>query len=278
MPLRPILLAVFASLFACPLAAQDKKTVGTLLSMQAGDVACYLTLRDESGQTFRELAGFDICEEKALIDTRVRLTYMESRVIADECAGNPDCTKTRPVMLVVSARPLPAVETLCIGGAETVVFNCGAGDRIVSVCSSRSASSAAGYLKFRFGKPVGGPPEIALPATEELPPRAASGAVVPFSGGGGVWLRFASPRSAYVVYDGIGNWGARGQEGDRRRRDRARRRADRQREVRRAAHQRALARLVRTHGHHRQRAGFRVSHQRLSGVTCLFHCRAASPS
>jgi hypothetical protein len=133
MPLRPSLIAVFAAVFACPLAAQATKTggaatQGTLLFMEAGDVACDLTLQ-------------------ALLNKRVRLTYAPARVLADECKGNPDCRKSKTVMLVVVARPVSAVETLCIG-AESIVFNCPAGDKVVSVCSSRNASSAAGYLQY----------------------------------------------------------------------------------------------------------------------------------
>jgi hypothetical protein len=107
MSLRTFLLAAVAAGFACPLAAQTNKPEGTLLSMEAGDVACYLTLRDESGQRFRALAEFEICEQKALLNKRVRLTWQQGRVMADECQGNPDCKKTKTVMLVVAARPVP---------------------------------------------------------------------------------------------------------------------------------------------------------------------------
>jgi hypothetical protein len=34
---------------------------------------------------------------------------------------------------------------------------------------------------------------------------------VPFSGGGGSWLRFAKAPLAYTVYSGIGKWGPRGE-------------------------------------------------------------------
>lgn len=113
----------------------------------------------------------------------------------------------RPVVLAlvatalacpVAARQPPS--SLCQSG-EAIVFSCVAGAKIVSVCGT-------GYPQYRFGKP--GEVEMSLPEGRVAPAAAASGEVVPFSGGGGVWLRFAKPPYAYVVYDGIGNWGPGG--------------------------------------------------------------------
>ena len=157
-------LAALAAIFACPLAAsaQDKKTTGTITAMQAGDIACYLTLRDDAGAPFREMADFEICEQRGLLNKRVSLAYKASRVQAASCQGDPDCKKSDTVMLVVSARPLPvtggapsasppstppvtaskpaapspntAARTHCTGG-ETVVFSCVTGAKAVSVCA-----------------------------------------------------------------------------------------------------------------------------------------------
>jgi hypothetical protein len=37
-----------------------KQTLGTVTDINAGDVACYLSLKDEQGRTFEEMADFAI--------------------------------------------------------------------------------------------------------------------------------------------------------------------------------------------------------------------------
>jgi len=83
-----------------------KKTVATVTELQAGDVACYLTLKDDQGAEFSELGDFSICEKRSLLGKRVKLTYTLGTVIADECQGDPACTKTRKVALVTAAKVL----------------------------------------------------------------------------------------------------------------------------------------------------------------------------
>ncbi len=199
---------------------ETKPAVATITALQAGDVACYLTLRDEAGKTSEEMAEFEVCETQAeLRGRRARLTWTIGNVLADECQGSPDCGKTKRVALVASAKPIgqplgakpvepPA--SFCTSG-ETVVFACPAARKLVSVCATRGASATRGTLQHRFGAADGSAPlEIAIPETDAVPPKAASGAVVPFSGGGGSWLRFRRGAHAYVVYSGIGNWGPNG--------------------------------------------------------------------
>jgi hypothetical protein len=206
---------------------ETKRTTGTLTALEAGDVACYLTLRDDKGSTFRELADFAVCERTTLIGKRLRLVYELQKVMADECGGNPDCKKSRTVALVISAsvmpgkpgqtREKPSRETGASQGSfctplETVVFACRTGPKLVSVCASSDVSPTTGYLQYRFGKPGSREPiEMTLPETETAPREAASGENVPFSGGGGSWLRFRKGVTAYVVYTGIGRWGPGGE-------------------------------------------------------------------
>lgn len=121
-PMQTIVLASALSLFTTTLLAQTeptevrvgritKKAIGTVTAMEAGDVACYLTLRDDKGGVFEELADLDVCEQRSLIGKRVALHYEMNKVISDECQGDPECTKTRTVPLVMSLRLLkPAVE------------------------------------------------------------------------------------------------------------------------------------------------------------------------
>jgi hypothetical protein len=232
--------ALFATLIVCPLAAgaQDvptikigqatKKTVGTVTATNSGDVACYLTLKDDRGVVFEEMAKFEICDQKPpLKGKRVTLTYTLQSVMADECQGNPDCKKTRTVALVNTARIIEAQAAAPAGApasassgakqasfctsTETVVFSCRTGTRMVSVCASKDAAPNKGTLQYRFGKlDLSEPPDL-MPEGQVVPPKAAVGANVPFSGGGGSWLRFAHGQSTYTVYSGIGKWGPKGE-------------------------------------------------------------------
>jgi hypothetical protein len=206
---------------------ETKRTTGTVTGLEAGDVACYMSLKDDKGSDFQELADFSVCEQTELVGKRVRLTYQLGKVMADECGGNPDCKKSRTVALVMSARVVPgkpgqtsvteAKETPASQASfctplETVVFACRTGSKLVSVCASNDASATKGYLQYRFGKLDSREPmEMTLPEGEIAPSRAASGENVPFSGGGGSWLRFRKTDTSYVVYSGIGKWGPKGE-------------------------------------------------------------------
>ena len=207
-----------------------KKTVGTIIATNSGDVACYLTLKDDRGVTFEEMADFEICNQKPpLKGKRVTLTYTLQKVMSDECQGDPACKKTRTVALVSAARIINAGSTTSTDAkpaaqrtsfctpAETVVFACRTGAKMVSVCASRDAGPNRGSLQYRFGKLDGSEPlERILPEGQVAPARAATGESVPFSGGGGAWLRFRKDQFTYTVYTGIGNWGPRARSAPRR--------------------------------------------------------------
>jgi hypothetical protein len=223
---RRTVFALLAALAAFPLTAgaegptvkvgkETKKTVGTITELQAGDVACYITLKDDQGAEFTELGDFEVCENQSLVGKRVTLTYELGNVMADECEGNPDCTKSKTVALVKTARPVAApaagkAQTSFCSPAEAIVFECRLGAKLVSVCASKDASPTRGTLRYRFGKP-GSPLELELPATPTVPRKAANGETVAFSGGGGAWLRFHKGEYAYVTYTGIGHWGPKGE-------------------------------------------------------------------
>ncbi len=198
-----------------------KRTSGTITAMNIGDVACYLTLKDERGAAFEEMATFGICEKPALVGKRVTLTYQLSKVISAECAGDVNCKKTRTVALVSAARvvdstagakPAAPQKSFCTP-AEVVIFSCRTGTRMVSVCASKDAGLNKGYLQYRFGKVDSSEPlEITLPEGQVAPAKAATGEVVSFAGGGGTWLRFTKAAVTYTVYSGIGNWGPKGEK------------------------------------------------------------------
>lgn len=219
------LLAVALALSAFTAAAQTtrvgnetKPTTGTVTAMESGDIACYLTMTNERGEEITEMADFDICEQTSLIGKRVSLTWTIADVMSHECEGDPDCTKTRKAAIVSGAKALPraatrpatASQTSLCTPAETTVFACATGKKVVSVCASQNATRTRGTLEYRFGKP-GEPLELALPARGKSASDAATGDSVGYSGGGAAWLRFRSGAFAYAVYTAIGRWGRNGE-------------------------------------------------------------------
>jgi hypothetical protein len=196
---------------------QDKRSTGLVKELQNGDVSCVMVMTDQDGSEFIEAADFDICfQEPSLIGKQVRLTYRMENVIAESCQGDPECSDTDEVAMVVAASSIaaaPAAKTdrnsLC-DNTEQVVFSCAAGAKLISVCGAHPATSGIPYLQYRFGKP-GMSPELVLPAARVRPSRAATGENVGYSGGGASWLRFRNGATSYVVYTGIGRWGDNGE-------------------------------------------------------------------
>ena len=98
--------------------------------------------------------------------------------------------------------------SLC-GQDEAVMFTCPvAGNKVLSVCSSKVASTDTGFLQYRYGK--AGKTEISLPAAKTAPSKSAQGGTLAFSGGGGAYLRFQNGSTDYYVYTAIGKWGKNG--------------------------------------------------------------------
>lgn len=85
---------------------ETKQTSGLLTALQSGDVACYLTLKDDKGKEFTEMALFEICDMTKLVGKRLRLSYRIESVIADSCQGDPECKDSRKVALVSAVKVL----------------------------------------------------------------------------------------------------------------------------------------------------------------------------
>ena len=201
-----------------------KKTIGTVTALNAGDIACYISLKDDQGVTFKEMADFDICDQKpSVLGKRLQLTYTQTSVMSDTCQGDPDCKKTKKVILVTKAKVLDVKASGATGvpqgkqnsfctPMEQVVFSCRTGAKLVSVCASKDASRSKGYMQYRFGKPDSTEPlEMILPEAQVLPSKSATGDNVPYAGGGASWLRFSKGGYSYTVYSGIGRWGPKGE-------------------------------------------------------------------
>ena len=77
----------------------------TLVSLESGDVACYVSVMDGEEEVYHE-GDFELCEgglsdASALVGTSVVLSLEKANVLADSCEGNPDCTETKEVDFVV---------------------------------------------------------------------------------------------------------------------------------------------------------------------------------
>jgi len=81
---------------------------GRVLDLVAGDVACYirLDLHDDGVETPTYEAEFQFCEDLSLIGRRVRLLFEQGSVQSAACEGDPDCTLTETIPLVVEVTPL----------------------------------------------------------------------------------------------------------------------------------------------------------------------------
>lgn len=77
-----------------------------LVSLTAGDVACYAEL-SEGGNTRSAMADFAVCpggeaDASALIGKPVAFTTRPEKVLADSCQGDPECTDSQTVDLIVT--------------------------------------------------------------------------------------------------------------------------------------------------------------------------------
>ena len=85
---------------------QAKNAFGIVADMQTADIACILTLEDDHGATFKELADFDLCDRRSmLLNKRVALRYAVQTIVSPDCRGNLDCRKTISAIVVSDARP-----------------------------------------------------------------------------------------------------------------------------------------------------------------------------
>lgn len=208
---------------------ETKNAFGTVVDMNTGDIACYIGFKDDKGVDFFESADFEFCENpKKYVGKRFALTYKLSKVQAASCQGDPKCTKSDIVPLVVGMKPdgkavatkqpaqpaaaTQAGQTSFCTGMEQVVFSCRTGKKMVSVCAARNSTKTTGMLQYRFGTPDSRDPlELMWPEGDAAPAKVAHGENVPFAGGGGAWLRIPKGDHAYVVYTGIGKWGPKGE-------------------------------------------------------------------
>ena len=116
--LRTVVLAVAVTLIACggkaaPPAAPraDAAPVVTLKELQNGDRACYVIVESDAGEQSIE-GDFELCaggarDATALIGKRVTYTTERAKVQAASCEGDPECSDSDEVDLVIAINPAP---------------------------------------------------------------------------------------------------------------------------------------------------------------------------
>lgn len=126
-PTRTLLLAAGLALVGCggggkpavksgaspgaakPAAAEQ---TATLVSLENGDRACYVALKQADGGERSMEGDFDLCpgngkDASALIGKRVTWTTKTASVLAESCQGDVDCGKSDQVELVVTLTAAP---------------------------------------------------------------------------------------------------------------------------------------------------------------------------
>ena len=88
-----------------PPATADSQGAVLLIDIQAGDRACYLTVR-AGGRQQSLMADFELCpggahDASKLLRRQVRVTKVPRRVTAASCMGDMDCKKFDMVDLVI---------------------------------------------------------------------------------------------------------------------------------------------------------------------------------
>ena len=202
--MRRIAMMVLLGAGASSVSADGLPTQGRLLDLQAGDVACYAEI-EVAGESQILMADFPVCEQSALIGQPVRFAWTQAQVLAADCEGDVDCGRSDTVDLIDRMMAVPT-RAAC-GDGEHTAFSCRIGTKQVAVCFV--ASDTGDWLQYRFGRSDQAP-ELVWPEAPTPAARAAEGRVETYAGGGSSWLRFRRGDHAYVVYTGIGRWGANG--------------------------------------------------------------------
>lgn len=91
---------------AAPPASPPPADSAVLQVLTLGDRACYITLADAQGLTREEMGRMELCELQALIGQPVLPVYGEEAVAAEACQGDPECTQTETVRLLIELQPL----------------------------------------------------------------------------------------------------------------------------------------------------------------------------
>jgi hypothetical protein len=95
---------------APPAAEEGKAKQAQLVSLEQGDIACYVELKTKDGEELFLHGDFELCpgggaDASGLIGKRVRYKTETTKVQAGSCEGDPECTDTEEVPLIVALKP-----------------------------------------------------------------------------------------------------------------------------------------------------------------------------
>ena len=74
----------------------------TVADVEAGEQACYLTLRTDAGATEEVTGDFSLCGGQAILGERVQIEYVPDVVPAASCGDDPECLDTETVPFAVA--------------------------------------------------------------------------------------------------------------------------------------------------------------------------------
>jgi hypothetical protein len=194
--------------------------------LEAGDVACYLSLKDDRGAAFQEMADFSICEQESLVGKRVTLTYKLEKVLADSCQGDPACKDTKTVALVTAVKPLAGKA----GAGETGARESARADLVLHAdgrrhlrlpdrhearlrvrVEGRDREQGVCAVPLRQARLAGSPRDGSPRRRGRAVPGRHRGERARSRAAGERGSAFRKADTAYVVYSGIGKWGPKGE-------------------------------------------------------------------
>jgi small-conductance mechanosensitive channel len=85
--------------------ASERPEIAIIKNLVSGDIMCYVDVVDENGKEHHLSASFEICEQKNVLNKKVRLTYEEGSV--NDCQSAEPCGKSRIEILITKAEILP---------------------------------------------------------------------------------------------------------------------------------------------------------------------------
>ena len=130
-----------------------------------------------------------------------RIEAVGTRSLADQSLGRVRCLPLQVAIMALSSIAVAATvladESHC-SKEEEVVFSCGIGSKIVSLCASKDISDTQGSLTYTFGKI--GNPELRYPAAGTDPRAAFIYHLLPR----GDYVRFTNRGATYVLFSAFG--------------------------------------------------------------------------
>ena len=104
------------------IAGKGQPKIGTIKSIEQGDLACYINLIDEKGKEHNINASFDICPQKEqFINKKVKLSY---KILPfNDCQSNEPCGKTKKESAIVKMEVIGGSKTEKSSGDSQTISN-----------------------------------------------------------------------------------------------------------------------------------------------------------